>query len=222
MRIHTTNNMDLYKNNSFILYPSQTMDFSDLLYKEFAKSNYSVPLNKHDSFSSVSTADSPQSESPREGSSPSYKSKHQSNLERRHKNFQVKKKTELCKTFLLGLTCQYGSKCSFAHGYDELRGKVFVPNNYKTIRCKQFHELGYCNYGPRCQFVHKSGDKEENPPTVSIQYKDIYEGMLSSSELNSLNSSQDFNFSDTSLDEKISLESFGFRRLPIFEACEEF
>jgi len=99
---------------------------------------------------------------------------------------------------------------------------VFVPNNYKTIRCKQFHELGYCNYGPRCQFVHKSGDKEENPPTVSIQYKDIYEGMLSSSELNSLNSSQDFNFSDTSLDEKISLESFGFRRLPIFEACEEF
>jgi len=71
------------------------MDFSDLLYKEFAKSNYSVPLNKHDSFSSVSTADSPQSESPREGSSPSYKSKHQSNLERRHKNFQVKKKTEV-------------------------------------------------------------------------------------------------------------------------------
>jgi len=201
-------------------YSSHNLDFNSLLFNEFVKPQDFIPLNKHDSFSSVSTADSPQSESPREGSSPSYKSKHQVNLERRHRNFQVKKKTELCKTFLLGLTCQYGSKCSFAHGYDELRGKVFVPNNYKTIKCKQFHELGFCNYGPRCQFVHKTPSQEQNP-TVSIQYKGVYEGMLNSAEQDSLNSVSEVNSFDALLEDKICLESFGLRRLRIFEACEE-
>ena len=93
MRIYTAynnnNNMDTFT------YSSQNIDFNTLLFNEFAKPQDFIPLNKHDSFSSVSTADSPQSQSPREGSSPSYKSKHQANLERRHRNFQVKKKTEV-------------------------------------------------------------------------------------------------------------------------------
>jgi len=93
MRIYTTynnnNNMELHT------YSSHNLDFNSLLFNEFVKPQDFIPLNKHDSFSSVSTADSPQSESPREGSSPSYKSKHQVNLERRHRNFQVKKKTEV-------------------------------------------------------------------------------------------------------------------------------
>eukprot|EP01016_Furgasonia_blochmanni_P026666 TRINITY_DN2827_c0_g1_i1.p1 TRINITY_DN2827_c0_g1~~TRINITY_DN2827_c0_g1_i1.p1 ORF type:complete len:252 (+),score=43.08 TRINITY_DN2827_c0_g1_i1:3-758(+) len=73
----------------------------------------------------------------------------------KNKSFLIKKKTELCKTYDLGLSCKYGDKCSFAHGVKELKAKLHIPINYKTSRCKQYHEEAYCKYGPRCQFLHK-------------------------------------------------------------------
>ena len=71
----------------------------------------------------------------------------------REEDFKVKFKTELCKKWEQG-KCEYGEKCAFAHGEDELRAKVHLSTNYKTKKCKQFHEKGYCMYGRRCQFLH--------------------------------------------------------------------
>jgi hypothetical protein len=67
--------------------------------------------------------------------------------------FKVKFKTELCKNWQVG-DCKFGTKCAFAHGFEELSEKRNLPNNYKTKICKQFHEEMYCTYGARCQFVH--------------------------------------------------------------------
>jgi len=68
-------------------------------------------------------------------------------------SFQIKFKTEMCKNWQIG-ECKFGSKCSFAHGVEELSEKRHVPTNYKTKVCKQFHEELYCSYGARCQFIH--------------------------------------------------------------------
>ena len=67
-------------------------------------------------------------------------------------DYKLKFKTEMCRNWKTG-TCEYGEKCVFAHGTDELR--VISSSNYKTKKCKQFHEKGYCQYGNRCQFRHR-------------------------------------------------------------------
>ena len=64
-----------------------------------------------------------------------------------------KYKTELCKTFMQKHICQYGNKCRFAHGENELVTKT-QNNNYKKKTCKSFFNLGYCPYGIRCNFQH--------------------------------------------------------------------
>ena len=64
-----------------------------------------------------------------------------------------KYKTELCKTFMQKHICQYGNKCRFAHGENELVTKI-QNNNYKKKTCKSFFNLGYCPYGIRCNFQH--------------------------------------------------------------------
>ena len=85
------------------------------------------------------------------------------------KSFQVKYKTELCKNWQAG-ECKFGSKCSFAHGVEELTEKKHLPSNYKTKICKQFHEELYCPYGARCQFIHLEdcGEKEQSELTKAI------------------------------------------------------
>lgn len=72
----------------------------------------------------------------------------------READFQKKFKTEICRNWESGY-CEFEDRCAFAHGYDELRQKTHINNNYKTRPCKQFYELGYCMYGKRCQFKHK-------------------------------------------------------------------
>jgi Zinc finger C-x8-C-x5-C-x3-H type (and similar) len=67
---------------------------------------------------------------------------------------KVNFKTEICRNWSLGV-CQWGEKCIFAHGHDELREKKVPKVNYKTKKCKQFHQIGFCIYGNRCQFKHK-------------------------------------------------------------------
>ena len=64
-----------------------------------------------------------------------------------------KYKTELCKTFMENNFCQYGNKCRFAHGEDELVIKAKI-NNYKRKLCKSFFNEGFCPYGIRCNFQH--------------------------------------------------------------------
>ena len=82
-------------------------------------------------------------------------------------DFKVKYKTEMCKNWAAG-HCEFGNKCAFAHGYDELRKKLHLANNYKTKNCKQFFEQGYCMYGQRCQFKHMDiQDTASSSPATS-------------------------------------------------------
>lgn len=80
--------------------------------------------------------------------------------------FRTKFKTELCKNWQAG-ECKFGSKCAFAHGFEELSEKKHLPNNYKTKICKQFHEELYCSYGSRCQFIHLNNAEEEQQSILS-------------------------------------------------------
>lgn len=115
--------------------------------------------------------------------------------------------------------CPYGSKCSFAHGIEELRGKLLVPANYKTINCKQFYEQGHCNYGPRCQFVHKCPGKAEIPP-ITIGYDKIYQAMLTAYDYEVCNGLERQNVAGF-LNQRVNPTRFGLSRLQVFEDCEE-
>ena len=89
-------------------------------------------------------------------------------------------KTSICKNFNTEQGCQYGEKCQFAHGQEELRVVSNIPQgsgapmqtqlkpqvpqypknvlNYKIVKCKNFENDGQCKYGMRCSFAH--GDAE--------------------------------------------------------------
>ena len=85
-------------------------------------------------------------------------------------------KTMMCKNYNTEHGCQYGDKCQFAHGVEELRsfnanGQAFpsqLPSpmdqlqksimNYKIVKCKNFEKDGVCKYGAHCSFAH--GDAE--------------------------------------------------------------
>jgi len=53
-------------------------------------------------------------------------------------DFRVKYKTEMCKNFVAYNYCEFGDKCSFAHGNYELQSKKNTHKNYKTKACKRF------------------------------------------------------------------------------------
>ncbi|OMJ86637.1 hypothetical protein SteCoe_11786 [Stentor coeruleus] len=72
-------------------------------------------------------------------------------------DYKIKFKTELCRNWSIGM-CEFGEKCTFAHGNHELRG--VLNSNYRTKKCKQFHEKGYCQYGNRCLFKHRDDSAE--------------------------------------------------------------
>ena len=74
------------------------------------------------------------------------------NFEEEKKN-DPKYKTELCKSFIENNFCQYGNKCRFAHGENELVIKAKI-SNYKRKLCKSFFNEGFCPYGIRCNFRH--------------------------------------------------------------------
>ena len=67
------------------------------------------------------------------------------------KKIAIRYKTEICKKWEAGF-CEFGDKCAFAHGNEDIRGKA-----YKTKRCRQFFENGYCMFGNKCLFQHLSG-----------------------------------------------------------------
>jgi butyrate response factor 1 len=49
--------------------------------------------------------------------------------------------------------CEYGVKCQFAHGPNELRS-ASRHRRYKTEACRTYNSTGFCPYGPRCNFIH--------------------------------------------------------------------
>lgn len=62
-------------------------------------------------------------------------------------------KTELCRSWELQQKCDYGTKCQFAHGKEELR-QLPKHKNYKTELCRMFHQNQQCPFGSRCAFIH--------------------------------------------------------------------
>ncbi|KAL4495158.1 hypothetical protein ABPG72_007265 [Tetrahymena utriculariae] len=69
-------------------------------------------------------------------------------------DYTKKLKTEMCKNWTATGTCKFGDKCSFAHGKEQLQGKIHLHPNYKTKPCKKFFIKGICSYGNRCQYIH--------------------------------------------------------------------
>lgn len=78
---------------------------------------------------------------------------------------QSKEKTELCRAFVEGGYCKYGSRCKFAHGQEELR-PVLRHSKYKSVKCRSFHETGACPYGQRCRFIHNETSDRVGPNVV--------------------------------------------------------
>jgi hypothetical protein len=74
---------------------------------------------------------------------------------------ETKYKTELCRNWIEHGFCNYGNKCNFAHGRDELNQKIPCSNKYKSKQCQPFHTKGYCTYGQRCMFVHEARALDE-------------------------------------------------------------
>ena len=60
----------------------------------------------------------------------------------------------MCKNWIEAGRCNYGSKCLFAHGYNELVSKPPANSKYKSKLCTPYHESLYCAYGNRCLFIH--------------------------------------------------------------------
>lgn len=66
-------------------------------------------------------------------------------------------KTALCANFRKAGVCEYGDRCSFAHGLAELRGPAHpctVSAKYKTTLCRRFMEEQQCPFGVACSFAH--------------------------------------------------------------------
>ena len=92
------------------------------------------------------------------------------------KDFKTKYKTELCKYYECYGFCQYGDKCAYAHGVENLRSKVTNTIAYRTKKCTQFFEQGYCPYGSRCQFAHQlKSNIINNPYDKNMSYSKILE-----------------------------------------------
>jgi hypothetical protein len=92
------------------------------------------------------------------------------------KDFKTKYKTELCKYYESQGFCQYGDKCAYAHGVENLRSKVTNTTAYRTKKCTQFFEQGYCPYGSRCQFAHQlKSNIINNPYDKGMSYGKILE-----------------------------------------------
>lgn len=51
----------------------------------------------------------------------------------------TKFKTELCKNWVETGRCNYGRKCKFAHGKQELVEKQFTTKGYKSKECNSYH-----------------------------------------------------------------------------------
>jgi len=107
-------------------------------------------------------------------------------------------KTRICNKWKIGM-CQYGERCTYAHGEQELRflspelisqmeqkklsqppgfeGQQFkdglwlsLPRNYKTRLCMNFAQTGTCLRGVNCTFAHGSNDLRATTPQNNNGY----------------------------------------------------
>ncbi|KAL4480808.1 hypothetical protein ABPG72_001677 [Tetrahymena utriculariae] len=107
---------------------------------------------------------------------------------------EAKYKTEMCKNWVENGKCNYGDKCKFAHGKNELVQKVAANKHFKTKKCKQYYESCVCNYGPRCHFVHDirtvAEIKANNEYTKKMIHPEIFLDLSSLPSQTSISSNQ--------------------------------
>ncbi|KAM3719407.1 CCCH-type zinc finger protein [Dirofilaria immitis] len=80
--------------------------------------------------------------------------------ERKQKRKAETHKTIPCQAWKDTGRCNYGKRCKFAHGPEELRPmpkaevKIFNSPRYRTALCIKYTSFGYCPYGDQCHFIH--------------------------------------------------------------------
>uniref|UniRef100_A0A8R1XNL3 C3H1-type domain-containing protein n=1 Tax=Onchocerca volvulus TaxID=6282 RepID=A0A8R1XNL3_ONCVO len=80
--------------------------------------------------------------------------------ERKKKRKAETHKTVQCQAWKDTGRCNYGKRCKFAHGPEELRPmpkaevKIFNNPRYRTALCTKYATFGYCPYGDQCHFIH--------------------------------------------------------------------
>ncbi|VDM06775.1 unnamed protein product [Wuchereria bancrofti] len=80
--------------------------------------------------------------------------------ERKQKRKAETHKTVPCQAWKDTGRCNYGKRCKFAHGPEELRPmpkaevKIFSNPRYRTAFCIKYTTFGYCPYGDQCHFIH--------------------------------------------------------------------
>ncbi|KRX05892.1 hypothetical protein PPERSA_03829 [Pseudocohnilembus persalinus] len=118
---------------------------------------------------------------------------------------ETKFKTEMCKNFEETGKCNYGKKCKFAHGKNELMGKQAIDyQKYRSKPCQTFHSIFYCPYGQRCMFKHDDRSIEQIKKSYFYQRKLANYSYDIQSKLHSQNGLACNNL------------SIDFQRLPIF------
>ena len=68
--------------------------------------------------------------------------------------------TRMCKYWSAGNGCHLGDKCSFAHGYHQLKQR---PDMLFTGFCTKFRRKGYCKNGEACTFAHSQSELRRRP-----------------------------------------------------------
>jgi len=108
-------------------------------------------------------------------------------------NFRINYKTELCRNWKNTKSCEFGSECAYAHGYDELQQKPpALHKNYKTKMCKNWHEHtpNECSYGEKCQFIHDEPEfveiRDEEPKSPSTLQQGLTKVQMNQFMMNQL------------------------------------
>lgn len=95
-------------------------------------------------------------------------------------SYNSRYKTSLCNNFSKSGECNFGDRCKFAHGEQDLKSgggqqggggggygggnpggyqnNGFQGSNRPQGVCRFFQQNGTCNYGDNCRFSHEAGN----------------------------------------------------------------
>ncbi|KAI7902453.1 uncharacterized protein BX663DRAFT_76035 [Cokeromyces recurvatus] len=113
------------------------------------------------------------------------KSNYKSHNQQQQPSLSPLYKTRLCERFELEGSCPYGTKCNFAHGVNELRGRtdlqqqsnlqkedrneMFENQLFKTKLCEKYMRDKFCQYGPKCHFAHGEEELKTRPNKKTLE-----------------------------------------------------